>query len=130
MRDRVKHREWQRLHRQTSKGKAVSRRYRQSAKGRAKHREYTNKYYALNGDHIRRQRALREAGTGIAQARCERYWASRAACNVLWEQMAHRTTVSDLEELLGRQLNYDEREWWEIVRLTGADRFLKFREAA
>jgi hypothetical protein len=130
MRDRVKHREVQRLYRKSAKGKAVRRRYKQSGKGRAKQREYDAKKYSLHSVHLRRKRAIREAGTGMADARQERYWAARAACNALWEQTVHVTDIGDLEDLLGRQLAADERDFWAIVKWTGADRFLKFKEAA
>jgi hypothetical protein len=106
--------------RDMAKRRAANRRYAQSARGRAKQREHEKRYNrSVKG--LIRCRKYEQSFKSVLKH--DRYLDKRREA-IFWCFESHTTTETDLEYLLGRSLDSDEKDWWTIVKWTGSDKFL------
>jgi hypothetical protein len=98
--------------RDLEKKRASNRRYAQSVQGRAKQGIIRKKRYegSLKGL-LKYERYRNKVSSRVGMA--------------LEHLESGETTFEDLEWLLGRALYSDEKDWWTIVKWTGADKFLQ-----
>jgi hypothetical protein len=111
MRDMEKRRESNRRYAQSARGKAKQRisekRYRESSKGTLRQKRYEGSLKGL----LKYERYRNKVSSRVGMA--------------LEYLESGETTFEDLEWLLGRALYSDEKDWWTIVKWTGADKFLQ-----
>jgi hypothetical protein len=109
----------------TEKSKERYARYQHSEKGRETMRRY-------DASDKRKVVALKVRRTDRYAERHQVYRDERRnnIIEAINDWYSHRTTIEDLQDLVGRELRPEEIDWWWIVVRTDADRFLKLREAA
>jgi predicted DNA binding protein len=111
MRDMEKRRESNRRYAQSARGKAKQRisekRYRESSKGTLRQKRYEGSLKGL----LKYERYRNKVSSRVGMA--------------LEYLESGETTFEDLEHLIGRELYSDEKDWWTIVKWTGADKFLR-----
>jgi hypothetical protein len=110
--------------RDLEKKRAANRRYARSPEGRARQRVYEKKYRESSKGILRQKRY---DGSLKGLLKHDRYRDKVSKCvGMAIEQLeSGETTFEDLEWLLGRALYSDEKDWWTIVKWTGADKFLQ-----
>ena len=146
---RRKKAEWRRAYRQTEKGRAARAAYLATPEAKEKQKEYARKHRLTEKSKARlrrynksekskaRDKRYRESNKGrlnelLKNDRRTDYFRERSATNqqnLAWELLnPARTTFGDLQDWLGRQLNSEEMDWWQIVLWTHADGFLHPRK--
>ena len=101
-------------------------RYRNSPKGRLKQKEYEKRYRESKKGSIRDKRY----DTSVkGRQKHDRYRkkVSSNVCMYIGSIESGSTTIADLENFMGRSLYSDEKDWWAIVKWTGADKFLRIQ---
>ena len=110
--------------RDQEKQREAKRRYAQSDKGKQKQR-ICEKKYQQSTKGIRNYRRYDSSSNGVGRRKKYRDKVSSRVGMALEYLESGETTFEDLEWLLGRALYSDEKDWWTIVKWTGADKFLQ-----